>query len=488
MTPPDMQQNTPFYSNYLIQNTKGSNFIMKTMKKIFALTLALMLVFSLALTANAAAMTNTGTVKISNAAAGETYTFYRVYDLESVKVDTDKVSPIYITNTTWGAFVVNDYMTITTDGHVTVKAGLTEADAQTIAAAVVAENNTADKTIPATASGILEITGLQYGYYVMKSDRTNEDPRYTVFTLSSDTVLEITEKNESDLPEFEKTVQEDSDSEFGASNTADVGEEITFKLTVTAAAGTDTYQIVDTLTNLEFLGVTGVTLNGTTITEGFTVTPSASGSTFTVTFTDAFRKTLKDNDKIEITYTAKLTEAAKTEGVGTNEATFTYGQDAEIKDKTETKTYKITVTKTDDETGASLDGAVFVLKKGEKFYYYDETDDVVRWVDSQDEATEVTSGADGVLTFAGIDADDYTLVEIKAPNGYVLPTATQDVNVNETTDENGDLNVEVGITNTLGEELPETGGMGTTLFYTLGGMMVAAAAVLLVTKKRMSAM
>ena len=64
-----MQQNTPFYSNYLIQNTKGSNYIMKTMKKIFALTLALMMVFSLALTANAAA----NTVEITNAQQGATY-------------------------------------------------------------------------------------------------------------------------------------------------------------------------------------------------------------------------------------------------------------------------------------------------------------------------------------------------------------------------------------------------------------------------------
>ena len=105
-TPPDMQQNTPFYSNYLIQNTKGSNFIMKTMKKIFALTLALMLVFSLALTANAAGMTTTGTVTINGVAAGETYKFYRVYDLESV----GNGGVIYTTNTKWGTFGKGTYV------------------------------------------------------------------------------------------------------------------------------------------------------------------------------------------------------------------------------------------------------------------------------------------------------------------------------------------------------------------------------------------
>ena len=481
--PSDMQQNTPFYSNYLIQNTKGSNFIMKTMKKIFALALAMMMVFSLALTANAA-LTTTGTVKITNAAAGETYEFYRIYDLDSV----GNGGIVYVTNTKWGKFGENDYVTITDKNEVIGLDAFTDATAQTFAQEAMDENKDFDMTTDSVASsGVLEISGLQYGYYVMKSNRTNENPKYTVFTLSSNTALEITEKNDSDLPKFDKSVHEDSAAEgaFGDSNTADVGEEITFKLTVTAAAGTDTYQIVDKLTNLAFIEITSATVtsgNNTTnliVNDDYTVTTNTDG--FTVTFTENFRKTLKDNDKIEITYTAKLTEAAITDGEGKNEATFTYGDNVEIEDKTETKTYKITVTKTDDKNLATpLEGATFVLKKGEKFYYYDETADVVRWVDSQDEATKVTSGAGGVLTFAGIDADNYTLVEIDAPDGYVLPTQGEDVIVNE--------NKEVTITNTLGEKLPETGGMGTTLFYTLGGLMVAAAAVLLITKKRMSAM
>ena len=69
--------------------------IMKNVKKLLAMALALMLVFSLALTANAAGMPDTGTVKITNAAAGETYTFYRVYDIESV----GNGGVIYTTNT-----------------------------------------------------------------------------------------------------------------------------------------------------------------------------------------------------------------------------------------------------------------------------------------------------------------------------------------------------------------------------------------------------
>ena len=456
---------------------KGSKLIMKTMKKIFALALTLMLVFSLALTANAAGMTDTGTVKITNAAAGETYTFYRVYDLESV----GNGGVIYTTNTKWDTFGEPTYVTISDDNHVTGLESFTNAVAQTFAEAAVAAAKPEDKTAEATTSGVLEVSGLQYGYYVMKSTLGDAD-KYTVFTLSS-TPFAIDEKNETDLPKFEKTVQEDSDSKFGETNDADVGQEITFKLTVTAAAGTDAYSITDNLTNLEFLGITGVTLNGQTITEGFEVNPISGGNTFTVTFTDTFRKTLKDNDLIEITYTAKLTAAAITAGEGSNEAVFTYGDNVEIEDNTETKTYKITVTKTDDnenkEQRIPLSGATFVLKKGDLFYKYDETNGVT-WVTNQADATPKTSDAKGVLVFEGIDADDYTLVEIDAPDGYVLPTAGENVTV--------DGNKEVAVTNTLGEKLPETGGMGTTLFYTVGGLMVVAAVVLLVSKKRMGAM
>ncbi|WP_405366628.1 SpaH/EbpB family LPXTG-anchored major pilin [Ruminobacter sp.] len=453
---------------------------MKTMKKIFALTLALMLVFSLTLTANAAAMPDTGSVTINGAAAGETYTFYRVYDLESV----GNGGVIYITNEKWDNFTVEDYMAITADGHVTVKKGLTEANAQTIAAAVVAANKEAVETKTAEASGTLVVSGLQYGYYVMKSTLGDAD-KYTVFTLSNSTPLEIDEKNESDLPELDKSVQEDPSSEFGDTNHADIGQTMTFKLTVTAAAGTDTYTITDTMTNMEFLGITGVTANGTA-TDDYTVNPASGTNTFTVTLGSDLRNSLKDNDVVEITYTAKLTKDAIIDGNGNpNHAVLEYGVEDEDgnkptkEDTTITKTYQITVNKK-DEQGEKLPGATFVLKKGDLFYKYDATNGVT-WVADQTQATAKTSDeTNGALVFEGIDADTYTLVETQAPAGYVLPTGGKEVPVS--------ANVTTDVTNVLGDELPETGGMGTTVLYVMGGLMVAAAAVLLITKKRMSAM
>ena len=44
----------------------------------------------------------------------------------------------------------------------------------------------------------------------------------------------------------------------------------------------------------------------------------------------------------------------------------------------------------------------------------------------------------------------------------------------------------IQVINNTGIELPHTGGIGTTIFYAVGGVLVLAAVVLLVTKKRMS--
>ena len=126
-----MQQNTPFYSNYLIQNTKGSNFIMKTMKKIFALTLALMLVFSLALTANAAAKT----VEITNAQQGATYKIYNMLDVKSKT--TDESGIVYEIAEGWDEFFKQDgveqYFDIKEDGGIVAKDTFTDAAAATVA-------------------------------------------------------------------------------------------------------------------------------------------------------------------------------------------------------------------------------------------------------------------------------------------------------------------------------------------------------------------
>ena len=115
-----------------------------------------------------------------------------------------------------------------------------------------------------------------------------------------------------------------------------------------------------------------------------------------------------------------------------------------------------------------------------------------------------TVGADGVLRFEGLSAGTYTITEIKAPAGYNLlkdpihvtigfmapasDAASQDCTWTYTGTDvvNGTNTNQVTVTNQAGSELPSTGGIGTTIFYVIGSVLVLAAVVLLVTRKRMN--
>ena len=108
----------------------------------------------------------------------------------------------------------------------------------------------------------------------------------------------------------------------------------------------------------------------------------------------------------------------------------------------------------------------------------------------------------GVLTFEGLGAGTYTITELVAPGGYNLlkepitvtiiyrdPAAPSTdcawtVSGGNATVENGI--VKLTVENSTGPELPSTGGIGTTIFYVVGSILIFGAAVLLVTRKRMS--
>jgi len=102
---------------------------------------------------------------------------------------------------------------------------------------------------------------------------------------------------------------------------------------------------------------------------------------------------------------------------------------------------------------------------------------------TEEKVTSVTSGEDGKIVIHGLAYGTYYLVETKAPVGYNLLSAPTAITIDA--DSHLEDNV-VKILNNSGTQLPETGGMGTVLFTTVGLILVLGAGVLLVTRRRMS--
>lgn len=111
-----------------------------------------------------------------------------------------------------------------------------------------------------------------------------------------------------------------------------------------------------------------------------------------------------------------------------------------------------------------------------------------------------TVGSDGKLTFTGLSAGEYEITEIKAPDGYNLVKDPIKVTIGwikpeagktdctwtyTWTDDSDNKTNTITVVNQAGNELPETGGIGTTIFYVVGAILVIGAAVVLITRRRM---
>lgn len=442
---------------------------MKLTKKLLALALVLAMVLAMAVTVSAAG----GQIKTTG---DVTYDVYKMFSITK-----SGSGYIYTATDSWKTFSATGYLTIDTEtGNVMwdkTTAG-TLVDAAAIAALANAHSTKGAKICTVSKSSSQTI--VDDGYYLLVGDNGT----CGVIAVVDDEEIDVTSKSTmvTGLPFVEKTVEEEN--MYGESNTADRGETINFKTVITTNVGANNYILYDTMDTALSLNASSIVVKKIvsstekTLMKNTDYNINAESNSFTISFTDSAIADLGDNDKIVVTYTGYLNSTAVA-GTGYKNTTYLTHTSASAKTNkasTTSTTYKIDVTKTGNNN-VLLSGAEFVLTKSENgtSKYYKCENNVVSWVEEA-AATSYTSDADGELTFDGLDAGQYTLVEKKAPAGYKLAANTTFTIAN--------ANATQTINNELGAALPETGGMGTTIFYTVGAILVLAAVVLLATKKR----
>ena len=516
---------------------------MKKMKKFFALLIAMAMVLGMStmVFAQSAAPTtpdaDNASITINNPAKGESYTLYKLFD-----ATVDGAGKIAYQGTIPSSLETYFEAITGADGttnYVKLKETY-DPDSMPDAFWTALETwaGTGSSTATATSDGsVLTFTGLPYGYYVVITSHKDSTTNKAAITVdSTNPNASIYDKNTTKVVAEEKKANGESFS---------VGDTITFTakfLTTNYVGSGDTagqvykYVIEDTLPEyLSDVAITGITIGGTAWADA----PSAfTNKQIEIPWVDDDGASLYANGaEIVVTYTAKLTSTVNVNAANKNTISITpYDKDGNPFEETdstsdEITTYAAALKKTDGSK--ALAGAKFkfyglnVEKTADGIYTvvsydaraYNTTEGATQ--DTSKLGTEMEVDADGKLYIVGL-GENVTLkgVETVAPNGYnkletevtltpqVLETEVFKATETRYYDKDGNLvstqasstsskSVEknldeldaagVEVINNAGTELPSTGGIGTTIFYIIGAILVIGAGVVLVTRRRMNA-
>lgn len=508
---------------------------MKKMKRFVALALSVVMV--LAMSVMAFADDNAGSGTTPSTGSSNTYTItapatnhqYEIYQIFTGDLHGDVLS-----NIKWGQ---NGKGTLGEAVDQTVIAALTAVNSSTDTAKLAVIKNYATLTNPvATITNGATYT-VHAGYYLIKdkdNSITGTSDSYTLYIV--EVVGNMTIIPKADVPSFEKKIKDTNDtdgttSEWQDSADYDIGDAVPFKLEGTVGQRYGDYKhYYFAFHDKEEAGLTfnkdsvKVYVDNNEITSGYNVvTNTTDGCTFEVVFEDL--KALKNGDnervhagsKIRVEYTSILNENASLGKPGNvNEARLEFSNNPNSEqigkpddtgktpwDNVIVFTYKVVVNKYANsvDNANKLTGAEFTLEKvlenGNK--------QTIRVVKSEDGTR---------FTFKGLDDGKYVLTETTTPNGYntiapieftvaadhtitwdgdkattrntVLTSLTGTAASGEitfTANENKD-ELSTNVINKSGSILPSTGGIGTTIFYIVGGILMVGAAVLLITKRR----
>lgn len=464
---------------------------MKTVARIASLLLALVMVFGLSVTAFAA---ETGTITVDNPIAAQTYTAYKIFD---VVYDAEGHYSYTIDSS-------NEWFT-TVQAYATEANGLTLTQANGSTTYIVTTTNAfsaPDFAVALKAAVTGKTGGITLNVADGKATATGLDLGYYFVTSSTGALCNLTTTNP------DATIHDKNDVPFGKVDdkaSVEVGETVSYTITgkVPDTTGFTTYEytIADTMSaGLTFQKNVAVTVDGVTLDAGkYVLNQTDNGFTLTIEVMELQEKVGKE---IKVTYTAVTNDKAVTV-ISKNSATLTYSNnptDSESKTTTpkdEETVYsaKLVIDKYQKGDGSKkLANAKFVLKNAEgKYYKYTAATESaaaqVEWVANQADATEVTTDTNGAAAFNGLKDGTYHLVETAAPAGYNLLATEVEVVINgadATEVDLSSLTATAKVENSTGTTIPETGGIGTTIFYVAGGLLVLGAVILLITKKRMS--
>lgn len=495
---------------------------MKLIKKIAAIMFAFMMVVSMSCNVKAddatTAVTEKGIITINKAVNGQTYTIYKLLDLESYDKPNDHYS--YKPATEWKSFFetaeAKNYITVDDNGYANWVKGADQVAFAQKALSYATTNKIGNKGTAPASNNTVTFDNLDLGYYLVDS---NVGALCNLTTTNP--TVEIKEKN--GQPTVEKKVSSTDGNGYGDSNDVNIGDKVYFQTIITAQAGAQDYVLHDTMDEgFTFTNNIQVKLNDSKVEnqdysiylKGTENNKTTDGCTFEIRFTKDFCDKLKENDKIYVTYTAMLNSKAFI-GINNNDASgntnatkITYGANNKesVESKTQTYTYQIPVFKYTGIGKTPLAGATFSLftteTEGDAIKLVQKTGTqeyrlAIQGETGEKEVTEITTTDTGRFSIQGLKPGNYWLEETAAPKGYnklkkrikiavgAHGAITIDGNYNaDGTVSGGNLEAEVEVENKTGTVLPSTGGAGTTMIYLVGAVLVLGSGVVLATKRR----
>lgn len=488
---------------------------MKLIKKIAAIMFAFMMVVSMSCNVKAEDTEgvygqNDGSITITGALQGQTYTIYEMLKLESFSGNNYS----YTIATGWDDFFKEGaegaaYMKKDENGYMSFIAGKDgDADRREFAQKALAyaregHGINTQKKSPLEGKDTVEFTGLNLGYYLVGST--------TGSLCGLDTThktVEIAEKNS--VPTVTKKIIEDT--RLVETNTVNYGDIVNFQIDISIGKGAKNYLLHDkmdqgltlntsTLPNISPINFHDQSNNNPRYNTDFTVnTTPDDGCTFHVEFKESYLNTLTESVVLTGNYAATVNENAKINEAINNTTWLSYGDNQKtIESKTKTYIYGIKVFKY-TKNGTSQEG----LKDAQFKLFTDEScanevnlkkdNDGVTYLVTNTKTGDniMTSPQLGKFEIKGLKAETYYLKEIEAPKGYnklanlIKITISQNDAKNQVVTVGDDTNPvdEVGVENKTGTVLPSTGGAGTTMIYLIGAVLVLGSGVVLATKRR----